>query len=134
MITEFVKKWDENKGILEDSFAAKHPESYEDIVRAVISILGKDEDGGCPDPDRIHEIDDGVHSGMLVYVIAENKYQPYDYWYVRVSYGSCSACDTLEAIRRYSDEKPTPEQVKDYMTLALHVVQSLKKMGDDFVG
>lgn len=52
---------------------------------------------------------------------------------MKVGYGSCSGCDTLEAIRDYSSEKPTPEQVKDYMALALHIVQGLKKMGDDEV-
>ena len=67
-----------------------------------------------------------------MFIIGAKGYQPSDYWYVKVGYGSCSGCDTLEAIRGYSDEKPTPDQVKDYVTLALHVVfEEMKKMGND---
>jgi len=47
------------------------------------------------------------------------------------TYGSCSGCDTLQAIQGYSDESPSDEQVKDYMELALHIVQGLKKMEDE---
>lgn len=61
-------------------------------------------------------------------MIAEKGYQPNDYYFVKVGYGSCSGCDTLEGIRNYEDGNPTEEQVKDYMTLALHVVQGLKRM------
>ena len=49
---------------------------------------------------------------------------------MKVGYGSCSGCDTLEGIRHYNDDKPTEEQVRDYMTLALHIVQGMKRMGD----
>lgn len=41
-----------------------------------------------------------------------------------------SGCDTLMAISGYSDELPNEEQVKDYMTLALHLVQKLKRLKD----
>jgi len=77
----------------------------------------------------------------LVYVIAESGYQPNTYWYVKVSYGSCSGCDTLEAImcgnwghETKEEEDEWKEQAIDkLMTLALHIVQGLKKMGDDDV-
>jgi len=45
-----------------------------------------------------------------------------------VSYGSCSGCDTLEAIRDYSGDTPTEKQLDEYMTLALHVVQGLRQI------
>lgn len=67
--------------------------------------------------------------GALVYVIGATGYQPDKYWYVKVGYGSCSGCDTLEAIREYQDGKPTERQVNKYMTLALHIVQGLRLMG-----
>ena len=35
---------------------------------------------------------------------------------MKVGYGSCSGCDTLEGIRYYNDDKPTEEQVRDYAT------------------
>lgn len=131
MIAEFVSRFTEKKPELEKVFSEKHPE-YKEIVKAVISVIGNEEDyaNDSPDPERIHEIDDGDYQGTLVYVIGAKGYQPSGYWYVKVGYGSCSGCDTLEYIRRCSCTAPTTEQVKDYMTLALHIVQGLKKMDD----
>lgn len=133
MIKEFVDRFMEKKLELQAVFAAKHPEDYKDVVKAVVSVLNNSEDYVSIDPNRIHEIDDGHYQGMLVYVIGATGYQPSEYWYVKVDYGSCSGCDTLLEIRRYSDEKPTEKQVQDYMALALHVVQGIKRMGDDEV-
>ena len=128
MIKEFVDKWEENKATIQALFEQKHPEDYKEIVYNVISVLN---DGyGTPDPSKIHEIDDGSYQGTLLYVIAEQGYQPNTYWCVAVDYGSCSGCDTLESIRSYSREKPNSGQVKDYMVLALHIVQGLKKINE----
>ena len=44
---------------------------------------------------------------------------------------SCSACDTLESIKDYSGDPPTSSQVNGYMTLALHIIQGMKKMGEE---
>jgi hypothetical protein len=132
MITEFVKRFDAARDALRAQFAAAHPESYEAIVRAVIEVVrDADDEYDSPDPARIHVIDDGDYQGTLLFVIAAGGYQPSDYWYVKVGYGSCSGCDTLEAIRNYDDEPPTAEQAEQYLTLALHIVQGLKKMGDE---
>lgn len=130
MDKSFVKKFMANKPKLEALFSEKHPEDYKALVRAVVEILSNHKEYDSMDPDRIHEIDDGEYKGILVYVIGAKGYQPHNYWYVKVGYGSCSGCDTLEGIRGYSNKTPTPDQVKDYMTLALHIVQGLKKMGD----
>lgn len=133
MIQEYVDIFMAKKPDLEKIFKEKHPEEYKDIVKAVVTVLAGEDGYGRPDPERIHEIDDGGYQGMLVFVIGAEGYQPSDYWYVRVYYGSCSECDTLQAIEGYSGESPTDEQVKDYMTLALHIVQGLKKMGGEAV-
>lgn len=135
MIQAFITRFEAGKPKLVEQFSAKHPGSYMEIVKAVIEIVS-DESlyDDSPDPNRIHEIDDGDYQGTLLYVIGAMGYQPSDYWYVKVWYGSCSGCDTLQGICDYSDEPPTPTQVAEYMTLALHVVQGLKKMagwGDD---
>ena len=45
-------------------------------------------------------------------------------------YGSCSGCDTLLGINEYEDGLPNEEQVKDYMTLCLHLIQKLKPLTD----
>lgn len=130
MIKEFVELYLKRKSELEELFRAKHPDDYKEVVKNVITVL-KTDDYDSISPGLIHEIDDGDYQGTLVYVIGAEGYQPSDYWYVKVGYGSCSGCDTLQAIREYSDEPPTQEQIKDYMTLCLHIVQGLKKMGDD---
>jgi hypothetical protein len=127
VIQVFVDRW---RADTSRPFRA-HPDSYQDLVRKVVEVIGSDSDDYTPDPDRIHEIDDGEYQGTLVYVIGATSYQPSVYWFVRVGYGSCSGCDTLEAIRGYSDEPPTEQQEKDYMTLALHVVEGLRLMGGE---
>ena len=131
MIQKFVDRFMAGKEKLKEMFSEKHPDSYIDIVRTVVSVLHDEEEYASPDPERIHQIDDGDYQGTLVFIIGADGYQPSTYWGVLVSYGSCSGCDTLQAIRSYTDEKPTDEQVKDYMTLALHIVQRLKLIGDD---
>tara|TARA_Y100000310_G_scaffold187678_1_gene187685 strand:+ start:341 stop:748 length:408 start_codon:yes stop_codon:yes gene_type:complete len=132
MIKEFVERFEDKKKELEAVFRAKHPDEYLDVVRAVTKVL-KTDDFRSIDPGRIHQIGGGDYQGTLVFVIAAEGYQPDEYWYVPVGYGSCGGCDTLQGVRESGswDEPPNDEQVKDYMTLALHIVQGLKKMGDE---
>ena len=131
MITEFTDRFIVARPQVGAAFRAGHPDDYKAIVKLVIETITREDEYDDPDPERIHEIDDGDYQGTLVYVIGAKGYQPSRYWYVRVSYGSCSGCDTLEAIRGYSDEPPTDEQVREYWTLALHVAQGLREMGGD---
>ena len=130
MDAKIVAAWDANKSKLRSVFEAGHPQDYKAVVTAVVKMI---HDAFCadthPDPERVHEIDDGDHQGTLVYVIGEAGYQPDHYWYVKVAYGSCSGCDTLEGIRGCTNESPTKSQVDEYMTLALHIVQGLRQMG-----
>lgn len=131
MIEEFTKAWFANLHTMREKFTAKHPDDYKEVVKAVVEVLSAaSNDYEKPDPERIHEIDDGAYQGTLVYVIGGSGYQPSRYWYVKVSYGSCSGCDTLQAISSYSSEPPNDSQVSEYMTLALHIVQGLREMGD----
>ena len=114
----------------------KHPNNYKDLVKTVIKFLSNvpyEEYEMRPDSSRIHQIDDGDYQGTLLFVIASSNYQPDTYWYVKVYYGSCSGCDTLQRIREdyRSDQDlkiPNDQQIDDYMTLALHIVQKLKKL------
>lgn len=133
MIQEFVDKFISHKHEIMRLFSEKHPDSYMEIVKVVVSILHDPKKYKSIDPERIHQIDDGDYQGTLVFVIASSGYQPDEYWYVKVSYGSCSGCDTLEGIRGYGSGNPTADQVSDYYTLALHVVQGIKRMGSDTV-
>lgn len=130
MIEEFTQRYFAKLPELREKFSGDHPKAYIDVVRFVVEILS-DGEYGQMDATRIHEIDDGEYQGTLVYVIGAVGYQPSDYWYARIGYGSCSGCDTLQSISNYSSEKPDDGQIKDYMTLALHVVQALRKMNGE---
>lgn len=133
MIESFVKSWYENQNTLREKFSVKHPEDYKEVVRNVVEMLAIDND---IDPERIHEINDGdTYQGTLVYVIGGQGISWDRYWYVKVGYGSCSVCDTLESIRSYDHDQgqPNSKQVDEYMTLALHIVQKLREMEGEAV-
>ena len=132
MDKKIVAAWNMHKEKVRATFEKAHPDDYRSVVTAVVQMLhDSSDDYNKPDPARIHEIDDGDYQGTLVYVIGATGYQPDKYWSVKVGYGSCSGCDTLEGIRHsapYGATAPTEEQVKDYMTLALHITQGLYEM------
>jgi hypothetical protein len=131
MNASFVRAWEQNKFQVRSFFESAHPADYKDVVKAVVTMLNTSIDEySRPDPERITEIDDGDYQGTLVYVIGATGYQPSDYWYVKVWYGSCSGCDTLQGIRDFEDGKPSEDQVEEYMTLALHLIQGIKEMGE----
>lgn len=130
MITKFIERFEAKKSVLRESFREDVPLDYKALVKRVVSVL-TDEEYDSIDPERIHEIDDGDYQGTLVFAIGAKGYQPSRYWYVKVSYGSCSGCDTLQAIHAYSDVPLTDGQLDDFMTLALHVVQGLKLMQEE---
>lgn len=137
MITELVKQWEENKHKLEEYFrTTKQDEydNYETIVKKVFEIcLPKATDYSGWDLDKMTVIDDGDYQGTQIFIIPNDTYQPSVENYVMTDtyYGSCSGCDTLQAISSYDDDLPTDEQVKEYMTLALHLVQKLKRLGTE---
>lgn len=133
MIKKFIDKYMERKNELKTIFSEKHPEDYEEIVKSTISILHDENESINPDPERIHMIDDGDYQGTLVFIIGATGYQPNTYWYVCIFYGSCSGCDTLEAIKDYSSNPPSKEQINDYMQLLLHIIQGLKQMDEDSI-
>lgn len=136
MIQQFVDRFMAAKPKLQAQFSTKIPETYEDIVKSVVEVISDEDDREQPDPTRIHAIDDGDYQGTRVFVIGENGYQPSKYWFVYVSYGSCSGCDSLQAIQsdyRWSEDddkdRPVkPELVEQLMTMALHIVQEMKEM------
>jgi hypothetical protein len=128
MIKEFIDRFENKKSELQTKFQ-KQPGSYEDIVKSVVEVISGDAYDDI-DPERIHKIDDGDYQGTLLFVIAAKGYQPSKYWAVSVGYGSCSGCDTLAAIAADGDwdSPPNDQQISDYMTLALHIVQGLKQI------
>lgn len=141
MIEKFTKRWFERNHEVRSKFEEKIPNHYTDIVASVVEMLHDEDEYGSIDPNRIHKIDDGDYQGTLLYVIGDSSYQPSTYWYVKISYGSCSVCDTLQDIIEggYGHDSEEEAQawkrqaVDKLMTLALHIVQGLKLMGEEEV-
>lgn len=135
MIKKFVALFDANREALREDFRKNPPGSYLDVVKRVVAILSEVEDYGygySPDPERITVIDHGSYQGTQVFVIGAQGYQPYTYWYVKMSYGSCSHCDTFQSVMQdWNDDEEVPVKCLDgLMTMALHVVQRIKQMDD----
>lgn len=125
MIQEFVDRFMLAKQEMVAALELAHPESYDDLVSRVVKVCAGEAYYEVPDADRITVIDHGEYQGTRLYIIAAQGYQPSIYWFIFVSYGSCSVCDTFLSIRDYDDEHPTSKQANEYWTLMLHMVQSM---------
>ena len=78
LVDRFDAKREEVRGNLYELLIDKNWINYIDIVKIVIEAV---HDGyGSPDPERIHEIDDGDYQGTLLFVIPSDNYQPYKYF------------------------------------------------------
>ena len=136
MIKEFIEKWDKYKNDLEDYFRYTEQieyDEYEKIVKILFEkIINKDlkYDSERFDVEDLLKIDDGDYQGTQIFILHKGCYQPdvEKYVYTSTYYGSCSGCDTLQAISFYDRGLPNEEQVKDYMTLALHLLQKCHYM------
>jgi hypothetical protein len=135
MIKEFVDKFMESRDVIRAHFKEKYPEEYEEIVREVVRAINPEEGYDTPDPTRIQRLDFGDYQGTLLFIIPNTAYQPDKFWFVKIAYGSCSGCDTLCDINQclYDGDTPSKEQLDDYMTLALHIVQAIKELGGEEV-
>ena len=138
MIQEIIKRWDKNKYKLEEYFSTTKQEkyaSYEAIVQQIFElVINSDEESYERfNINKMTVIDDGDYQGTQIFIIPKDTYQPNidDYLITHTYYGSCSGCDVLEGIRNYSSGLPTEQQVKEYMILALHLVQKMKRITDD---
>lgn len=130
MNKDIIARFDAKRDRLLAIFKAKHPDSYEGILLELVKAITDEADYGNfnLDPNRITKIDHGEYQGSLLFIIASKGYQPSTYWATECAYGSCSGCDTYEAIRDYGDDPPTDEQAKDYLTIALHLAQRMEKL------
>ena len=128
MILHYVKQWEERKHLLEQWLNENEPYSYEGIHEMLFDLVLTKPNGREHqkwDWDRFTTIDDGSYQGNQIFILCSNVYQPElkDYIFTSVAYGSCSGCDTFQAIKESEDKA---ERVKGYMTLALHMVQETK--------
>lgn len=78
--------------------------------------------------DKMTVIDDGDYQGTQLFIIPQDTYQPCQWEYVMTHqyYGSCSGCDLLMGITHYDDGQPDDEQLRELMTLCLHLLQRCK--------
>ena len=128
MILHYVKQWEERKHLLEEWLKENEPYSYESIHEMLFHLVltkPNEREHQRWDWNRFTIIDDGEYQGNQIFILCSNVYQPEltDYIFTSVAYGSCSGCDTFQAIQESEDKA---ERVKDYMTLALHMVQETK--------
>ena len=142
MITEFVLAWYANKETLEEYFRTTEQREYfqyEDIVRRLfVDVINPylEENGETSfDTENLHIINDGEYQGCQLFIIPKDTHQPSPYQYVwtHESYGSCSGCDLLQEIQSDGEEYgglPTENQVKQYMGLALNLLQRCRYMID----
>lgn len=139
MLKILVKKWDRNKNKLESFLretSGLNNCCYKDLVKATFEHIFNDDtfmrfDRGKLEIESITEIDDGDYQGTLLFLIPFATYQPSESEYLMtyVGYGSCSGCDTLQAIQTdyHTDDKLTDSQVKDFMTLCKDILSNTIK-------
>lgn len=138
MVKEFCLAWEKNKGKLEEYFRTtpqSEYDSYELLVRRLFDIIinpSIEDSYYWFDTKNFCVIDDGDYQGTQVFILHRDQYQPSveDYVYTNTYYGSCSGCDTLLGISGYDSELPCEEQVEDYMSLCLHLLQRCNFMVD----
>ena len=134
MLKIFVKKWDENNHLLREALSTAEGFNeceYKDLVKLTFDVIfnTNESEYNSLDVDRITEIDNGDYQGTLLYLIPFHRYQPaeYDYLMTYVSYGSCSGCDTLQAIQSWGNGLLHEIQVNDFMTLCKDILTNTIK-------
>lgn len=133
MIKKFVDLWENHKSEVE-AYIRKTPQSEYDDYDALVKILIKyviNKGDNEYYIDDLTVIDNGDYQGTQLFIIPRTTYQPDvdDYIMTHVYYGSCSGCDTLLRISGYNAGLPSDEQVNDYMSLLLHLLQNFKYLG-----
>ena len=133
MLKYCLRKWDANKGILEKRLKTDislNSCDYENLVKLVVEcVLNPGDDGLEWDAENITVVDDGDYQGTQLFLIPLSTYQPSESEYLMtfVDYGSCSGCDTLQAIQEWKDSLLTERQVKDFMSLCKDLVTNIIK-------
>ena len=84
--------------------------------------------------NSITQINIGGVRGSSIFIFYEKGYEedlPLNKIYITsVQYGSCTSCDAILRISNRSKGLPTNQQAKDYMKLALHLLQNCKRIKD----
>ena len=143
MIKYFADKWHKYRDDLEKYFRETKQSEYDEYSKIVVAlfdnVINRDNefDSQNFNTKEMTVIDNGDWQGTQIFLLHKDTYQPTteDYIYTNNYYGSCSGCDTLQAII-YStngnwDGLPTESQIKDYMVLALNLLQKIRFLSDE---
>lgn len=128
MIKYCLDCWNKNQQSLREQLekdASLNSCEYEYLVKLVTRYIL-----GIPLlTENIIVVDNGDYQGTLLFLIPRDTYQPSEdeYLMTYVGYGSCSGCDTLQAIQECGENIPTPEQLKDFMSLCKDLVTNMIK-------
>ena len=132
MLKIMAEKWNKNKDRLRKALMQTNLQdiTYLELAKLTFNKIFNDEKKKL-DIENITEIDNGEYQGTLLYLIPFATYQPTEdeYLMTYVGYGSCSGCDTLQAIQSeipYS-EHPTEENIKDFMNLCKDLITNTIK-------
>ena len=129
MLAIVKRNWDKNKEVLEQEIRNSdtlNDCNYLDLVKLSFKVILSDKELNL---DGITLIDNGDYQGTQLFLIPFETYQPteYEYLMTHVSYGSCSGCDTLQAIQNWGNNKLTDDQVTDFMKLCLDILTNTIK-------
>lgn len=109
--------------------------TYRSLLKLTLEIIFPKQDDFyiAPSSERIVKVDFGEWQGSIFFIIGDNSYQPdpSGHWFTYVYYGSCSGCDTLKRIKEWTRGLPNENQVDQFWTLCLHMMQKMKRMVDN---
>lgn len=133
----FIKKWERGKENLRKYFEVTPQSEYDEYPKIVSALIKHCLNYGVKLQDEkfseeFEVSDHGDYQGTQIFLLHKDVYQPdaYNYYVFDNYYGSCSGCDTLLGISECESGIPTKEQVDEYMTLCLHMIQRMKCLGD----
>ena len=134
MLKYCLRKWDANKDNLEKQLrtdTSLNSCDYVDLVKLLVThVLNQGEnDGLIWDAENITVVDNGDYQGTQLFLIPLRTYQPSEHEYLMtyVGYGSCSGCDTLQAIQDWGKKTLSENQIKDFMTLCKDLLTNIIK-------
>lgn len=127
--------WAENSGELKRELGKGSCYSYSGLFKLAIKVvlnpyIVENTLLDSLNADRITTIDDGDWQGTQIFIVPTSDYQPSegDYYWTSVWYGSCSACDALQAANDY---KRKTERVQAWSLLCLRMLQGLSRLNGD---
>lgn len=126
MVKEVIEAYEKARPNIKAWLKVNHPKSEEELVKRM--FLEMKQVGLNVDVDSIVKINNEF-TWSLMFVIPitsifkDGKFATYTYYTIALAYGSHPASDMFLYIQRKMGLHPTKQQVKDYMTMALHLVQ-----------